>query len=150
MSTPTQVAGTTEIIARAVITRGDALLVVRDVAKPWSFLPGGHVEPGEGVEDALIREIDEELGLASRVAGFVGVAEHGYIEDAVAHHELNFVFEVEIDDPDPRSHEDHLEFRWVPRADLPECDLRPGAVKAALISGPQGGTPFWRPWVPYI
>jgi ADP-ribose pyrophosphatase YjhB (NUDIX family) len=148
MSTSTQAAETTEIIARAVIASGDSLLVVRHVAKSWSFLPGGHVEPGEQVEDALVREISEELGVSARIAGFVGVVEHGYVEDGAAHHELNFVFDVQVDEADPCSREDCLEFRWVPRAELPGCDLRPSAVKNALATAPAGAVPFWHPWQP--
>lgn len=59
-------AGTTEIIARAVIRRDGQLLLVRQRTKSWSFLPGGHVEPGERVEVALVREIAEELGCGSQ------------------------------------------------------------------------------------
>jgi ADP-ribose pyrophosphatase YjhB (NUDIX family) len=146
MSAPTQAAGTTEIIARAVIARGDSLLVVRHVAKSWSFLPGGHVEPGERVEDALVREVDEELGAPARVGGLVGVVEHGYIEDGAAHHELNFVFTVHVDRDDLRSHEDHLAFTWVARDELPGLDLRPGAVKHALLDDAPDAAPFWHPW----
>ncbi|WP_198654704.1 MULTISPECIES: NUDIX domain-containing protein [Nocardia] len=47
----------TEIIARAVVRRDGDILLVKQRTKDWSFLPGGHVEPGERVEDALIREI---------------------------------------------------------------------------------------------
>lgn len=50
-------AATTEIIARAVIRRDGHLLLVRQLTKAWSFLPGGHVEIGERVEGALVREL---------------------------------------------------------------------------------------------
>ena len=148
MKTTPQTAGTTEIIVRAVIARADRLLVVRHVAKPWSFLPGGHVEPGERVEDALVREVDEELGAPARVGGLVGVVEHGYTEDGATHHELNFVFAVHVDQEDLHSREDHLAFTWVPRDDLPALDLRPRAVKQALIDAPLDAAPFWHPWNP--
>lgn len=148
MSAPTQTSGTTEIITRAVIARRDHLLVVRHVAKSWSFLPGGHVEPGERVEDALVREISEELGTPARVGGLVCVVEHGYIEDGAAHHELNFVFDVHVDQDDLHSREDHLAFTWVSRADLPGLDLRPQVVKQALIDAAPDAVPFWHPWTP--
>ncbi|WP_406231331.1 NUDIX domain-containing protein [Nocardia sp. NBC_01009] len=107
-------AATTEIIARAVIRDGDRLLVARARGKKWAFLPGGHVEPGEPVESALVRELSEELGTASRILGLVGVVEHGYVDDeSTTHHEVNLVFATEVDGI-PASQEDHLEFSWLP------------------------------------
>jgi 8-oxo-dGTP diphosphatase len=103
-------AATTEIIARAIIRREGQLLLARQRTKCWWFLPGGHVEPGERVEVALVREISEEMRTKAKITGFVGVVEHGYREDGVSHHELNLVFEVAITDPDPVSQEDHLGF----------------------------------------
>jgi 8-oxo-dGTP diphosphatase len=42
---------------RKAIRRDGHVLLARQRTKPWSFLRGGHVEPGERVEVALVREI---------------------------------------------------------------------------------------------
>jgi 8-oxo-dGTP diphosphatase len=141
-------AAATEIIARAVIRRGGQLLLATQRTKSWSFLPGGHVEPGECIEVALIREIMEELGTEAKIEGFLGVVEHGYTEDDITHHELNFVFEVAITDSDPRSQEAHLEFQWLPFDDLADTDIRPSTLKNALLSAGEDRTPFWHGWKP--
>lgn len=48
-------ATSTEVIARAVIRKDGQILLAQQRNKSWSFLPGGHVEPGEPVETALRR-----------------------------------------------------------------------------------------------
>lgn len=139
-------ADTTEIISRAIIRRYDRLLLVRQRGKSWSFLPGGHVEPGERVETALVRELAEELGAEGKVAGFAGAVEHGYIEDGIIHHEINLVFEASIDTAEPVSQEDHLEFHWLPLSELTDTDVRPRALKNALVAAGETRIPFWHGW----
>ena len=139
-------ADTTEIIARAIIRRDGQLLLVRQRSKSWSFLPGGHVEPGERVEAALVRELAEELAAEAKVAGFVGAVEHGYIEDGSTHHEINLVFEASIDTAEPDSQEDHLEFHWLPLSELTDTDVRPHALKNALVTAGETRVPFWHGW----
>ena len=48
-----------------------------DFAGGWEF-PGGKVEPGETPEQAVVREIREELGAAIAVGRLVCTAEHDY------------------------------------------------------------------------
>lgn len=57
----------TLVVACAVVDRDGRVLLARrpegrDMAGLWEF-PGGKVDPGERPEDALIRELAEELGI---------------------------------------------------------------------------------------
>lgn len=60
----------------AVWIRSDKVLLVRRAHPPFQgrwALPGGFVELRETVEEAVVRELKEETGLAARPAGVVGV-----------------------------------------------------------------------------
>jgi len=59
-----------------VVTRDGKILLVLRKNEPfrgrWA-LPGGFVEYGETVEEAVAREVEEETGLATEITGIVGV-----------------------------------------------------------------------------
>lgn len=71
---------TIEVVA-AVIVRDNAILATQrgygDFAGGWEF-PGGKVEEGETPEQALVREIAEELDAVISVDGFLTTVEHDY------------------------------------------------------------------------
>lgn len=62
----------------AVFREGKVLLAQRGKAPARGLysLPGGRIEPGERMADAVLRELQEEVGLTARIAGFVDHVEH--------------------------------------------------------------------------
>jgi 8-oxo-dGTP pyrophosphatase MutT (NUDIX family) len=79
----------------------------------WDIV-GGHVEPGESVEEALRREVEEETGwTVSLVLGQIG--EYRYTgNDGVDRIEFDFLVRVDGDLTRPRLEEGkHPEFRWL-------------------------------------
>ncbi len=138
-----------EIIARAVLRRGPRILVCRNIAGGYVYLPGGHVEFGEPAAAALARELTEECGLAVRVGGLALVTEGVFTTGKKTHHEINLVFHVEHDASDPlRSREPDLSFEWVNLAALPDIDLRPMAIKTWLAAGDSSGSAGWVSEIP--
>jgi 8-oxo-dGTP diphosphatase len=70
------------LVVAAVVRRGAEILISRrhaDAARggQWEF-PGGKVEPGEAEEDALRREIREELGCDVEVGPLLVRHRHQY------------------------------------------------------------------------
>jgi len=62
-----------EICVRAIIQSKGRILVCWHKEKKYYFFPGGHMNFGETSEEALIRELKEELDIVVRRLSFIGV-----------------------------------------------------------------------------
>jgi mutator protein MutT len=120
-------------IVCGIVHRGGRFLVSRrpdgaHLAGTWEF-PGGKALPGETLEAALRREVDEELGIAFGQAVLVHVKEHAYPERTVLLH-----FYLCLDPRGEPSGREGQEIRWVGLADLDLLEVPPAnrAVLALL------------------
>jgi 8-oxo-dGTP diphosphatase len=87
----------------------------------WEF-PGGKVEPGESPENALVREIKEELGCDIVIVRALSPSTHDYT--VVAIEMLPFVCHLAAGSAALHPHE-HVAVRWVEPAELALLDLAP-------------------------
>ena len=64
-----------ELTVLCLIHNEDSYLLQDRVKKDWKgyTLPGGHIEPGESIVDAVIREMKEETGLIIKAPRLCGV-----------------------------------------------------------------------------
>ena len=133
--------GSPEVIARGVWVHEGRVLVCRNLAGGYAYLPGGHVEPGETAAEALVREFDEETGQRISAGRCVMVAEVIFGQPPRSGgHELNLVFLVEQplaggEGPEVQSREPHIAFEWLDLAAVVDTDLRPSAIRAWLVGG---------------
>ncbi|MHB1064309.1 MAG: (deoxy)nucleoside triphosphate pyrophosphohydrolase [Georgenia sp.] len=89
------------------------------LAGRWE-LPGGKVEPDETPEEALHRELAEELGIQVRLGAVLPGPVDG--DWSILEGRTMRVWLAELTDGDPEPLEDHSELRWVTQDALEDLD----------------------------
>ncbi len=121
-----------------LLIRDDQLLLIKRKYDPdagrWS-IPGGHLELGEKVQDAAIREVHEETGLKTKVSKLAGIIDkimydkNGKVE---YHYVLINYFVEQIEgDPNqpPIANDESLDAKFVPFDDIKNYNLTKSLVE---------------------
>jgi 8-oxo-dGTP diphosphatase len=118
-----------ELCVGAVAVADDQILLIRrgrgPAAGTWS-VPGGRVEWGETLAEAVVRELREETGLAGMCEALIGSAER--IGDEFHYVILDYAVTI-VDDRDPVAGSDAAEAAWVALGAVAELSLADGLAE---------------------
>jgi 8-oxo-dGTP diphosphatase len=111
------------LVAAGLIMRGSEVLICQrrpdqPMALQWEF-PGGKIEAGETPEEALARELDEELGIRATVGPKVAHIRHNYRHGGA----VDLQFFVVHEFAQELENRIFAQFRWVKLEELPNYDF---------------------------
>jgi NAD+ diphosphatase len=115
---------------------GRALFVRRaeEPAKGKLAMPGGFVDPGEGAETALLREVREETGLEARDLQYLGSHANRYPFGGVTYHTVDVFFVARTDAPEDAGARDEVaDVLWLDPFTVPLEEFAFDSLKAALV-----------------
>lgn len=117
---------TVNVVAGAIVSAGRLFATQRgygDWAGWWEF-PGGKIEPGEAPEEALRRELREELALEVRVGEEVARVEYDYPK---FHLSMRLFLCIPEGEPTLR---EHSAARWLSKNELEAVRWLPADIEA--------------------
>ena len=119
--------------ATALIVKDNCLFVIED--EDGYYTIGGAIHVNETTEDAVVREVKEELGVTSKAGQLAFVVENRFEQAGIHYHNIEFHYLVDLlEDAPSVMQEDtkQLPCRWITLDDLYTVDLKPAFLKSAL------------------
>lgn len=133
----TAAAGWPVVGVGAVVVRDGRVLLIRRGQPPlegrWS-VPGGRVEAGESLQEAVAREVREETGVQVRPGPLLTVFDpvERDARGTVRYHFVILDYACDWLAGEPRAGSDAADARWVERAALASYDLPPDTLDVVL------------------
>ena len=132
----------------AIILHQGALLVTKNKATPYYYLPGGRVKLHEDAETAIRRELYEELGIVGKIVRPVWLNQGFFTEDVTKErfHELCIYFLIDVSETDlPYRGNSFVRFEgekcylyeWLPLSQIKDEYLYPLFIKEKIHDLPQ-------------
>jgi ADP-ribose pyrophosphatase YjhB (NUDIX family) len=117
---------------RCIIKNDNKILLCFCKKENHYFLPGGGIEFQELAENAIFREIKEEMVLEKeqvKINSFIGIIENMYADK----HGLDLVFDVSLQTLNVVSQEAFkIDFFWKDLNEIDKLDIRPKPVKEMI------------------
>ena len=119
--------------ATALILQNHKLLVTKD--KDQYYTIGGAIQVNERTEDAVVREVREELGIKVQAGQLAFVVENRFEEDGVHYHNIEFHYLVNLLEEAPLTMQEDEKMQpceWIDLDKLKGLNLVPSFLKTAL------------------
>ncbi|SNQ49890.1 ADP-ribose pyrophosphatase [Frankia canadensis] len=137
-------AGPVRINVRALLVEGDRILLANVRGQSTFHLPGGRVPPGDSVQTALRRLLDEQAGIDADQVTFVGCVETTGVEHGEPVAELDVVFAVDRSwAGEFGSRLDDLDIVSASLASLSDLQLRPDVLRQLIPDWLLHARPAW-------
>lgn len=131
-----------------IIINGGKLLIMRDENSPYYYLPGGRAHLHETVENAVLRELKEELDISAEIIRPLWVNQAFFVEEVSGDrfHEICFYFLIDISNSDLlargeefiRKEGKHtLSFKWQKTDELKDMYIYPEFIKKEIFNLPE-------------
>lgn len=135
----------------AVITHNGKLLAMKNEQTPYYFLPGGRVSLHEAAQEAILRELREELGICASIIRPLWLNQGFFIEDVSQKrfHELCIYYLIDVSKTDLCTNIDRFvtqegdrtnTFHWLPFEALKNEYIYPLFIKDKIYDLPQNFT----------
>ena len=119
--------------ATALIVQDNRLFVIEDEGGCYTI--GGAIQVNETTEDAVVREVKEELGVTSKAGPLAFVVENRFEQDGVSYHNIEFHYLVDLLEDAPltmQEDEKRQPCEWIDIDKLKGINLVPAFLKIAL------------------
>ncbi len=107
----------------------DCILLIRRTDNGYWAIPGGGVEPGESVSQAVTREVKEETGIDCQVTGLVGIySDPSHVaayDNGEVRQEFSICFTAHMLGGAVRTSGESSEVRFVSSGEIPGYDIHP-------------------------
>ena len=132
----------------AIILHNDRILATKDQNSPYYYLPGGRVKLHEAAEQAIVREVQEELNIEPKIIRPLWLNQGFFTEDVTGarFHELCLYYLVDISETNLLSRGKYFTmmesgrphyYEWIPLNQLQEEYLYPLFIKEKIFNLPE-------------
>lgn len=132
----------------AVIISDGRILAMHDEISPYYYLPGGKVRLGETAEQAVVREVEEELLITPKIVRPLWLNQGFFSEDEedIRYHELCVYFLMDVSNTGLAERGDRFtlyegrhthDFEWLPFERLADEYFYPLFLKKAIFDLPE-------------
>ncbi len=118
------------VSVKAIILNDDKILLVKEWDDEWWSFPGGGIEYGESIQDALYREVEEELGIShENIKSDLEIIHVGIGAIVEKLPMTNLFIRVDIPVDKIKSTKDVIQYKWFTPEELSDLSIVPTTVE---------------------